>query len=133
MSCPKKYFTIVLILVVFVIEAKLNKLTVWKSDEKTMVKNQINTSLQFELFSHLLPPSHKMGTNLKLMSDNIYFCCNSLAFLALAAKQTDKFFIWQQIIYQKFNNIQIYFLVSITFFSQNGCQFKTQFVNCVSL
>lgn len=52
--------------------------------------------------------SHKIDTNLKLISDNIHF---RSTYVSIAAKRIDQFDIWQKIIYQEFNDIQIFKLL----------------------
>lgn len=49
-------------------------------------------------------------------------------YLAIAAKEIDWFYIWQKLIYQIFNDLQIgnsTFHSLLIFFLQNGCQFET--------
>lgn len=58
-------------------------------------------SLQITVLSYLLPFTHKMAADFKVMSKIIHFRCTSLACFAIEAKRIDQFYIRRSIIYEK--------------------------------
>lgn len=107
-SCPKTYFSAVLLPVFQLLYSGL---------KKRLVKNRIKNVCQKSNYLHvyglnLLPISYSSLTKrtqtwILCPRTYIHLLCTSLAYLALVGKRIDYFDTWPKIVYQKLNDINI--------------------------